>query len=287
MEERAAVSVIDSIRKAGSHYAAWLVDIWGVMHDGEHASASAVDACRAFRGQGGKVLLISNAPRPAHSVAAQLDGFSIPRDAYDGILSSGDLTRELVRETPGARIYHLGPERDRPVFDGLDITFADEGDADLIVCTGLFDDETETPDDYAAMLKRLAAREARMICANPDVQVERGSRLVWCAGALAKPYEELGGPVTYAGKPYRPIYDMAFRRIAELARREIATDQVLAIGDGVHTDIAGAANAGLDAVFIASGLHLRPGTDGQLNQRDLESLFRTGPRPIAAMRQLA
>lgn len=286
MDTRAPIPVIESIRQAGPSYAAWLVDIWGVLHDGERANASAVEACRGFRCAGGIVLLISNAPRPAQSVADQLDGFSVPRGAYDGILSSGDLTRELVREAEGARVYHLGPERDRPIFDGLTIDFASEEDTDLVVCTGLFDDDAETPEDYAAMLRRLAVRKVRMICANPDVQVERGSRLVWCAGALAAPYEKLGGPVTYAGKPYRAIYEMAFKQIAAMAGREIVADQVLAIGDGIHTDIAGAANAGLDAIFIASGLHMRAGADGSLDPRELDDLFRKGARPIAAMRRL-
>lgn len=286
MDKWTPIPILTSIDQAGPDYRAWLVDIWGVMHDGERAAEGAVRACRRFRATGGVALLISNAPRPWDSVAAQLDGIGVPRDAYDAILSSGDLTRALVRERPEARVFHLGPERDRPVFEGLNVDFVEEDDATLVVCTGLFDDETETPDDYAEMLERLAARAVPMICANPDLKVERGSRLVWCAGGLAAPYAALGGAVIYAGKPYAPIYELALERLAEIAGAVVSKERVLAIGDGVNTDIKGAANAGIDSVFVASGLHVTGFGDG-LDSVEVERLFAGIKRPIAAMRRLA
>jgi HAD superfamily hydrolase (TIGR01459 family) len=287
-----AIPVLDSIKSLGSHYRAWLVDIWGVMHNGHRAFSGAVAATRAFRAQGGIVVLLSNSPRPSPSVADQLRNLGVPDDAYDATVTSGDLTRHELAKHNGARVFHLGPERDRPIFHGLDVALVEPEACELIVCSGLFDDETETPQDYAAPLRALAARNVPMICANPDHLVERGDRLVWCAGALAALYEKLGGQAIYAGKPHAPIYMLALETIEALARRPVSKSEVLAIGDGVHTDIAGAAGVGIDSVFIASGLHLplpRGGEAGGegFEPQALDQLF-TGaePRPIGAMRAL-
>jgi HAD superfamily hydrolase (TIGR01459 family) len=287
-----AIPVLDSIKSLGSRYRAWLVDIWGVMHNGHRAFPGAVAAARAFRAQGGIVVLLSNSPRPSPSVADQLRRVGVPDDAYDATVTSGDLTRHELAKHAGARVFHLGPERDRPIFHGLDVELVEQEACELIVCSGLFDDETETPQDYAGLLRELAARNLPMICANPDHLVERGDRLVWCAGALASLYEKAGAPVIYAGKPHAPIYLLALETMGTLASHPVPKSDVLAIGDGVHTDIAGAAGVGIDSVFIASGLHL-PATgggerDGEgLEPQALEQLF-TGaePRPIGAMRAL-
>ena len=289
------VPVIDAIGELGSEYRAWLVDIWGVMHNGRDAFARAVRATRAFRSSGGIVLLLSNSPRPSDAVQAQLRGLGVPDDAYDATVTSGDLTRHELAKHEGARVYHLGPERDRPIFGGLDIQLVDENAAELIVCSGLFDDETETPDDYTDLLAGLAARNIQMICANPDHRVERGYELIYCAGALAAVYEEMGGSVIYAGKPHRPIYDLALECIAELAGGPIPREQILAIGDGVNTDMEGAASFGVDAVFVASGLHVPSPYTGQINElgderldaRHLAELFARVKRPLAAMRSLS
>ncbi len=291
----ATVPVVTSIAELGSEYRAWLVDIWGVMHNGREAFASAVAATRAFRASGGIVILLSNSPRPSDAVQTQLLSFGVPDDAYDATVTSGDLTRHELAKHEGARVYHLGPERDKPIFAGMDVHMVGADDAELVVCSGLFDDESETPDDYRGLLSDLAARKVPMICANPDHRVERGSDLVYCAGALASVYEELGGEVVYAGKPYHPVYELALETIRMLAGEKVPREAILAIGDGVNTDIAGAASFGVDAVFVASGLHVPSPATGQrdelghepLDARHLMQLFTNVPPPRAAMRTLA
>jgi HAD superfamily hydrolase (TIGR01459 family) len=276
------ITLLGSIGELGKDYAAWLVDIWGVMHNGVRAFSAAVEATSRFREQGGIVVLLSNSPRPSEGLQRQLRSLGVSDQSYDATVSSGDLTRHELAKHAGARIFHLGPERDLPIFDGLDVTRVDARDAELIVCTGLFDDETETPEDYEGLLQELAARKLTMLCANPDHLVERGQRLVYCAGALAKLYAEDGGEVIYAGKPYPPIYELAAEIIAERAGREVSRSEILAIGDGIHTDMAGAADFGLDAVFVASGLHVGPGGEG-LDDLLLSELFEGRKLPRAAM----
>ncbi len=282
---RAPIPIVSSIAGLAAGADAWLTDIWGVMHNGVAPFESAAKACARFRDAGGLVLLLSNAPRPAESVADQLDCIGVPRSAWDVILSSGDAARRLIADLGSRPLFHVGPERDRPLFDGLPATLAGEAEAASVVCTGLFDDTTETPRDYEALLARLAARNLSMICANPDITVERGGKIIYCAGALAALYETLGGQVTYAGKPHLPIYDMAFAMLSQLKGRDIERARVLAIGDGVKTDIAGAAAAGVASVFVASGVHVDRGSD--LDSRMLDTLFpnETG-RPVAAMTEL-
>jgi HAD superfamily hydrolase (TIGR01459 family) len=288
----ADIPVLSSIAELGANYRAWLVDIWGVMHNGHRAFPGAVAATRAFRAQGGIVVLLSNSPRPSPSVQEQLRRFGVPDHAYDATVTSGDLTRHELAKHQGATVFHLGPERDRPIFHGLDVKLGSTDDAELVVCSGLFDDETEQPDDYTALLRTLAARQLPMICANPDHRVERGDRLIWCAGALAHVYEQLGGPVVYAGKPHAPIYQLALETIGRLARADVPKREVLAIGDGVNTDIAGAAGVGIDSVFVASGLHAPANSGGEggaemLDRRHLAELFAAAKRrPLGAMRAL-
>ena len=250
-----AIPVLQSIAPLAATADLWFVDIWGVMHNGVRPYASSVAACGAFRRQGGTILLVTNSPRPRESVARQLDGIGVARSAYDGIVSSGDVSRSLIEDWAGEPILHIGPERDLPVFANLQATpGAGVADAVVAVCTGLYDDEKETPADYAEMLAKLKARDIPMICANPDQKVERDGRLIYCAGAIARAYEALGGTVSYAGKPFQPIYDLALEIGSDTRGKSIAKDRVLAIGDGVSTDIAGASNFGIRSVFIASGV---------------------------------
>jgi HAD superfamily hydrolase (TIGR01459 family) len=283
----AAIPVIASLKELGPRYRVWLVDIWGVMHNGHRAFLRPLISTRAFREDGGIVVLLSNSPRPSAAVQEQLRELGVPYDAYDATVTSGDLTRYELAKHQGARVFHLGPGRDQPIFDGLDVRLTDGNDAELIVCTGLFDDETETPENYTAMLTTFDERKLPMICANPDHRVERGPKLIWCAGALAALYEKLGGSVVYAGKPYAPIYTLAFETITGLAGGTVPKEQILAIGDGINTDIKGAAGAGIDSVFVVSGLHL-PGAHGaELDGAKLVPLFaESKKRPIAAMRAL-
>ena len=280
------IPVIDAIAPLGKGYAAWLVDIWGVMHNGVRAFPPAVEATRRYREQGGIVILLSNSPRPSEPLQRQLTSLDVSEECYDATVSSGDLTRHELAKHEGARIFHLGPERDLPIFKDLDLTRVDAKDAELVVCTGLFNDETETPEDYEGLLCELAGRKLTMLCANPDHLVERGHNLVYCAGALAQLYEEDGGEVIYAGKPYLPIYDLAEETIARIARRKVARSEILAVGDGIRTDMAGAAEFGLDAVFVASGLHVGFGGEG-LDDLRLAELFEGRKAPRAAMPALA
>ncbi|HMK41384.1 MAG TPA: TIGR01459 family HAD-type hydrolase [Methyloceanibacter sp.] len=287
------IPVIASVKDLGSGYSAWLVDIWGVMHNGHRAFAPAVDATRSFREQGGMVVFLSNSPRPSPGVQEQLSRLGVPPSSYDATVTSGDLTRHELRKHKHPHVFHLGPERDLPIFAGLDLTLVSKDKAELIVCSGLFDDETETPEDYAGLLKELAAKKLPMICANPDHLVERGDKLVYCAGALAAIYEQMGGNVVYAGKPHAPIYELAQETIAGVAGRAVTKDEMLAIGDGVHTDVAGAAGFGIDSVFVASGLHAPANSGGEagaeaLDRAHLAELFGAAKRrPLAAMRALA
>jgi HAD superfamily hydrolase (TIGR01459 family) len=278
------IPLIQSIAPLAEGTAAWLVDIWGVIHNGVKPFADACEACARYRQNGGIVVLVSNSPRPQGSVAAQLDGIGVPRATWDTIVTSGDVARTLIARYSGRPIFHIGPERDLAIFAGLDVERVPAKDAEAIVCTGLFDDERETPDDYAATLKECAARSLAMICANPDVMVERGGRMIYCAGAIARAYEALGGKVEYAGKPYAPIYALTFATLEKLKVGSADKARLLAIGDGIGTDIAGAAEAGVRSVFVASGVHVQ----GDLDGKAIEALFPPGaPRPIAAMTKLA
>ncbi len=281
---RGPIPLIPSIAPLAADTAAWLVDIWGVMHDGVRPFMAACEACERFRQQGGLVVLLSNSPRPRDSVAAQLDGIGVPRASWDVIVSSGDVARTLIAVYAGRAVLHLGPERDLGIFSGIDVERVGPDRAEGVVCTGLFDDERETPDDYAETLAACAARGLAMICANPDIAVERGGRLVYCAGALAREFERLGGSVQYAGKPYLPIYELAFATLQTLRPGSGVPARLLAIGDGVNTDIAGAAAVNVRSVFVSSGVHVT----GALDAGALATLFPPGaPRPVAAMPRLA
>jgi HAD superfamily hydrolase (TIGR01459 family) len=254
------IPVLTSISPLAASADLWFVDIWGVMHNGVRPFAPSVAACETFRKEGGTVLLVTNSPRPHDGVMRQLDGIGVHRTAYDRIVSSGDVSRSLISAWAGRPILHIGPARDLPVFAGLDAApGASADDADVAVCTGLFDDETETPADYACLLAKLRARDVPMICANPDQKVERGGRIIYCAGAIAAAYAALGGRVSYAGKPYPPIYELALGIGSEIRGAAIAKDRVLAIGDGVQTDILGAGQFGVRSVFIASGISVQRG----------------------------
>lgn len=236
-------------------YDALLCDVWGVVHNGVASFPDACDALMQARARGAAVVFITNAPRPSEVVMRQLEKLHVPRETYDAIVSSGDVTRAVIQTRRGQRLHHLGPERDRSIFTGLDVTFAPIESADYVVCSGLENDETETPDDYRARLQAMLARKLFMVCGNPDVVVERGTELVYCAGALADLYASMGGEVLYAGKPYRPIYDMALKKAAAVAGKPIAPARVLAIGDSLRTDLKGAHAVGVDFLFVTSGIH--------------------------------
>jgi HAD superfamily hydrolase (TIGR01459 family) len=270
-------------------YDVLLCDVWGVIHNGIAAFAPACEALMRFRARGGTAILVTNAPRPGEGVVRILDRLDVPRAAYDAITSSGDVTRGIVAERVSERVFHLGPERDRPIFAGLDVTFAALESADYVVCSGLFDDTTETPESYRGMLAAMRARALLMVCANPDIVVERGDALVYCAGALADAYAGLGGKVHYCGKPHAPIYQAALERAAIIRGRTPPLARVLAVGDSVRTDLAGATAFGLDCVFVISGIHAEE--YGSREAPDLEALraafAAAGVAPKAVMRGLS
>ena len=215
----------------------------------------AAEALTAFRAEGRAVVLVSNAPRPSESVVPQLDRLGFARSAWDAIVTSGDVTRGHIAAAAGKPLFHLGPERDRPLFSGHAIDFVEAEAAAIIVCTGLFDDTTETPADYATLLAGLRRRDVPMICANPDLVVERGGQMIYCAGAIADAYAAIGGQVVFCGKPHPPIYEAALAVAGSILKRDVETTRVLAIGDSVRTDLAGAAALGCGALFIAGGIH--------------------------------
>jgi HAD superfamily hydrolase (TIGR01459 family) len=262
-----------------------LSDIWGVVHNGLVAFPEACEALHRFRDQGGAVILITNAPRPADSVQRQLRRLGVADETYDAIVSSGDLTRHYVADRAGQKVFWLGPERDSSIYRGLDAVLAPLEQADYIVCTGLFDDETESADDYRAMMMQAHARRLPLICANPDIVVERGDRLVYCAGAIAELYRQLGGEVIFYGKPHRPIYQRAMALAAERHGHTTPLNRVLAIGDSVRTDLAGARDFGIDCLFVTRGIHAEDfeGLD-QLDPAAVKELF--GHPPKALTREL-
>lgn len=255
-----SVPTLRHFEAVAERYDLILCDVWGVLHDGTRGHVAAGEALIRFRGLPGlrprRVILVSNAPRPWQGVQKILDGYGVKREAYDAILTSGDLTRRLIAEHPGERVYHLGPERDAPVFDRLDLTLVPAAEAQRIVCTGLFDDDTETAEDYREALAAFRQRKVPMICANPDLVVERDKKLIPCAGLIAQAYEAIGGAVVYAGKPYRPVYETALAMAGELDRMP-APDvrRTVAVGDAIRTDIAGAAGYGIPSVLVARGIH--------------------------------
>ena len=262
-----------------------LSDIWGVVHNGLVAFPEACEALHSFRSKGGTVILITNAPRPADSVQRQLRKFGVADATYDAIVSSGDLTRHFVGGHPGKKMFWLGPERDNSIYRGLDPVLAPLEQADYIVCTGLFDDEIEAAEDYRGMMLQARERKLPLICANPDIVVERGDRLIYCAGAIAELYRELGGEVIFYGKPHRPIYERALELAAERRGRPVELSGVLAIGDSVRTDLAGAHAFGVDCLFVTRGIHAEEfeGID-QLDPVSVKALF--GHPPKALMREL-
>jgi HAD superfamily hydrolase (TIGR01459 family) len=236
-------------------YDVLLCDVWGVVHNGVEATPQSCDALKRFRSQGGTVILITNAPRPGNVVREFIDKLHVPRDAYDGIVSSGDVTRAEMAERTGRSVFHIGPARDLPIFDGLDLRMAPVERADYVVCSGLFDDTKETPRDYQGLIDTMHARGLLMICANPDIVVERGTDLVYCAGAVADLYAAAGGNVLFAGKPYRPIYERALACAETLRGGPIDHKRVLAIGDSVRTDLKGAVAYGIECLFVTAGIH--------------------------------
>ena len=252
--------IIDSLADISDTYDAVFCDLWGCVHDGINAFESAVEALRLFKARGGTVLLLTYAPRPRASVAIQLDRIGVPRDCWDVIATSGDSARAaMLSGAVGEKVWHIGEAHDSPFFapmdlvgDAVDITRVPLEQAEGIVCTGPFDPKAD-PSDLRPQFLLAKTRGLKLLCANPDIVVDRGDSREWCAGALAQLYTEMGGESLYFGKPHPPIYDLARRRLQEI-NRPTQDNRILAIGDGILTDIAGAMGEDIDSLFISGGL---------------------------------
>lgn len=269
MSTNSSFSVAEAARDLSAAYPIWLCDVWGVVHDGRKVYPAAAEALVRHREGGGCVVLITNAPRPSHVIVPQMQRFGVSDNAYDAVVSSGDVTRELVRRRAGSNLFHLGPDEDISLLEGLPVNWTALDEAEAVLCTGLNNDgrdggRAEAPDDYRPMLSQMQKRNLPFICANPDRVVGVGDKLYPCAGALADVYTELGGQVEMAGKPYAPIYQVALERAGDIMKRDVERSQVLAIGDGLPTDVEGARANELAVHFITGGIHAddHRGADG-------------------------
>ncbi|MDB5498504.1 MAG: putative sugar phosphatase of the superfamily [Phenylobacterium sp.] len=243
------------LSQLSADYDTLLCDVWGVIHNGRESFPAACAALARYRAQRGPVILISNSPRPAGPVIEQLDGLGVPREAWSQIVTSGDATRLLLAERAPGPAWLIGPDRDAPLYEGLGIEASDLDHARFISVTGPYDDENDEPADYRDRFCAAIERDLELICANPDIVVQRGDKLIYCGGALAQLYESLGGRVTMAGKPYPAIYGLSLAQAEAALGRPLDARRVLCIGDGLPTDIRGANARGLDVLFVANGIH--------------------------------
>ncbi|MFQ3360892.1 MAG: TIGR01459 family HAD-type hydrolase [Alphaproteobacteria bacterium] len=243
------------IAEISTKYKVILCDIWGVLHNGKHLFENAVQSLLKYSKSGGYVVLITNAPRPSIDVARQLNQMGLNKNSYNLIISSGDVTRFWLQSLNKIALYHLGPERDKPIFLDLDINFSNSENCQSVLCTGLYDDETDVLDDYNDLFNLFLNKKIVMHCANPDLTVIREGKTILCAGSLAKYYADKGGQVKYFGKPFEYIYQHAIEEVNRNNNFKVKKSEILAIGDGLKTDILGASNFGIDSFFIMDGVH--------------------------------
>jgi HAD superfamily hydrolase (TIGR01459 family) len=286
-----SVPILTECRDVLLSYDIIVSDVWGVVHDGLRAHEAACAALAKAREAGVTVVLLSNAPGTNAMVAPVLDEKGVPRSCWDALVTSGDITRKRLVETGLSRIFHIGNEQEKGVFTGLGVRLTGEEDCQIIVATELHDDRRETPESYRPLLARLAKRGLPFLCGNPDYVVHVGDDLLPCAGALAVIYQELGGTVFWAGKPHRPAFDAALSAAVALRspHHTGVAHKLLMIGDTVRTDLAGARDCGMDALFVVGGVHrdeTMPG--GIINGARIASLcVEAGVSPVAATAALA
>ena len=252
--------IIDEFRQISDRYDAVFCDLWGCLHDGRYPYAEAVSALRTFSESGGIVVLITNSPRLRGAVARQLDQIGVPRDIWNLIVSSGDAAQDaLFAGRVGRKVFHIGPNINLAFFDapeGIEtsgINRVPSEKAEGFVCTGLFDEENDKLEDYLPVLNKGLKAGFKLLCVNPDIVVDRGAKRFYCAGAIARLYESIGGESLYYGKPHRRIYNLALRRLAALAPGT-NSDRIICVGDGISTDILGAERQNLDCAFVSGGL---------------------------------
>lgn len=271
-----APRLITGLSEVALPYDALLCDVWGVIHNGRESFPEACEALVRFGRERGPVVLLSNAPRPNGAVRPQLRALGVPDAAWADFVTSGDATRaELSARAPGP-VWAIGPARDAPLYEGLGIEFTETPDqAAFVACTGPFDDDKDEPEDYRERFEICVARGLALICANPDIVVRRGDKMIYCAGALAELYAAMGGSVTMAGKPYPAIYRQGLEAVNRAAGRAVDPARVLAVGDGLTTDVRGANANGLDCLFVAAGIYSAEtlGPDGALDAARLEAML--------------
>ncbi|MEM6414553.1 MAG: TIGR01459 family HAD-type hydrolase [Pseudomonadota bacterium] len=280
----AAPTKLTNLSDIAHQYDALLCDAWGVIHNGRTLFDGVESALVNFRKKRGPVIILTNAPKPSSVIPGQLDHLGLSREAYDHVVTSGEATRQEILKRLPSKAYHIGWLSDSVLFDGIPIEFSGLNEAGFIVCTGIAENGPAEPDEYRPILESAAEAGKPMICGNPDIVVNWRGDIMWCAGAIARVYESLGGSVIYAGKPYAAVYDLALRLIAEVSGKAIPNSRVLAIGDGVETDIKGANSKGIDAIFIsgAGGIYR-----GGAAENDVASaLDRAGVTAIASMETL-
>ena len=272
------------MKQFSGRYPVWFCDIWGVVHDGVKPVPGTVDVLLRHRANGGTVILVTNSPRSHIGVEQQLRDIGVAPESHDAIVTSGDVTRDLLVHHGGGKVFHLGPGRDLSIFAGLDLARVALEEAKAVLCTGLFDDENDKLEDYTSLFSDMRQRGLTMICANPDKIVRKGERILYCAGALAERYAAAGGTVLMAGKPYRPIYELALAKAEQVRGQKIDSDSLLAIGDGPETDIKGATDFGIDGILVADGI-----TDASLGLAAAEAAVRAivpGARIVATLAAL-
>jgi HAD superfamily hydrolase (TIGR01459 family) len=286
---RSAPPILDRAGDLLARYDLIFCDVWGVVHNGITAFEDACAALQKFRDKGGTVILVSNAPVPKARVAAMLDSRNVPQAAWDDIVSSGDIALAHVEERGFKKLYCIGPQdRDQALFKALKAEPVHLDKAEAIICTGLNDDRREKPEDYLPILRKAHAHNLPFVCANPDLLVDVGGTLLYCAGAIADLYAHMDGPVYWAGKPYLSAYETAHHKAEAIRDANVARSRCLVIGDAVRTDLKGAENYGCDALFVASGIHRHESMDGnELSAAKLDALFTPGtPTALAAMTEL-
>ena len=294
-----AIPILAGLSEIAGRYDVALSDIWGVVHNGREHFPEACAALRKFREKGGTVVLVTNAPRPFPPILEQLKMLGAPRDCFDEVVTSGDVTLNFVAAHGMKPVHHIGPPRDLTFFEIMEQQIGHRPPsveldaAEYVLCTGLFDD-AHSPDHYMPALEKMRARDMELICANPDLVVHVGDQMLWCAGAIAERYEQMGGKVLQAGKPFAPIYDRALELAAARRGAPVDVSRVVAIGDAIRTDVKGAIDRGLDAVFVTSGIHRdelhpdgQPGAPGGLDVPAMRRMLsEANVRPIAAMNTL-
>lgn len=284
-----APPILDRAGEVLSRYDVLFCDVWGVVHNGITAFEGACAALKRFRAEGGTVILVSNAPVPKHRVAEMLASRHVPRDSWDDIVSSGDIALTHIAERGFSKLYCIGPQdRDQALFKALKARSVPLDEAEAIVCTGLNDDRHETPETYRPLLGAARKLILPFVCANPDLIVDVGGTILYCAGAIADIYQHMGGPVFWAGKPHLSAYETAHHKAEALRDSNVPRAKCLVIGDAIRTDLKGAQNFGCDALFVASGIHRHETMDGdKLSTIKLAALFPPGtPTALGAMVEL-